>query len=46
MIGDSNSSLKSQNFDRIGDERTSCERAFECAGFMIEFECTVDKEVA
>ena len=48
MIGDGNSSLRSGNFVRVGDERrspTSYARTFECAGLMIGFECTVDWEI-
>ena len=42
-----NSSLRSGNFVRVGDERTSsiyvlCARTFECVGLMIGFECTFD----
>ena len=43
MTGDGNSSLRSGNFVRDGDERTSPTsdaRTFECAGWVIGFECT------
>ena len=43
MISDGNSSLRSGDFVRVGDERTSptsYARTFECAaGLMIGFEC-------
>ena len=45
MIGDGDSSLRSGNFVRVGDERTSptsYARIFECAGLMIGFESTFD----
>ena len=45
MIGDSNSSLCSRNFVRVGDETkspTSYARTFERAGLMIGFDCTID----
>ena len=44
MIGDGNSSLRSGNFLRVGDERTSptlYAHTSECAGLVIRFECTV-----
>ena len=43
MISDGNSSLRSGDFVRVGDERTSptsYARTFECAGLMIGFQCT------
>ena len=43
MISDGNSSLRSGDFVRVGDERTSptsYSRTFECAGLMIGFQCT------
>ena len=43
MISDSNSSLSSGDFVRVGDERTgpiSYARTFECAGLMVRFQCT------
>ena len=43
MISDGNSSLRSGDFVRVGDERTSPSsyaRTFECAGLMIGFQCT------
>ena len=43
MISDGNSSLRSRDFVRVGDERTSptsYARTFECAGLMIRFKCT------
>ena len=49
MVGDDNSSLRSGDFVRVGDERTSptsYARTFECAGLMISFECPFDKEIA
>ena len=42
MISDGNSSLRSGDFVRVGDERTSptsYARAFECVGLMIGFQC-------
>ena len=44
MISDGNSSLRSGDFVRVGDERTSptsYARTFECAGLMIRFQCTL-----
>ena len=44
MISDRNSSLRSGDFVRVGDERTSptsYARTFECAGLMIGFQCTL-----
>ena len=41
MIGDSKSSLRSGNFVRVGEERTSptsYARTFKCTGLMIGFE--------
>ena len=43
MISDGNSSLRSGDFVRVGDERTSptsYARTLECAGLMIRFQCT------
>ena len=43
MISDANSSLRSGDFIRVVDERTSptsYARTFECAGLMIRFQCT------
>ena len=45
MIGDGNSSLRSGDFVRVGDERTgptSYARTFEFAGLMIRFQCTLN----
>ena len=42
MISDGNGSLRSGDFVRVGDERTSpttYARTFECAGSMIGFQC-------
>ena len=43
MISDGNSSLRSGDFVRVGDERTSptsyARSIFECAGLMIAFQC-------
>ena len=42
MISDGNGSLKSGDFVRVGDERTSLTsyaRTFESAGLMIRFQC-------
>ena len=49
MINDGNSSLRSGDFVRVGDERTnptSYARTFECAGLMIRFQCTFNEEIA
>ena len=49
MISDGNSSLRSGDFVRVGDERTSptsYARTFECAGLMIGFQCTFNKKIA
>ena len=43
MISDGNRSLRSGDFVRVGDERTSLTsyaRTFECAGLTIRFQCT------
>ena len=45
MMSDGNCSLRSGDFVRVGDERTSptsYARTFECAGLMIRFQCTFD----
>ena len=45
MISDGNSSLRSGDFVRVGDERTSptsYARTFECAGLVIRVQCTLN----
>ena len=49
MISDDNSSLRSGDSVRVGDKKTSpttYARSFECAGLMIRFQCTLNKEIA
>ena len=49
MISDGNSSLRSGDFVCVGDERTSPTSyapTVECAGLMIRFQCTLNKEIA